>query len=75
MLMDLFYSLASSDVFHKKGEDNMNAAGMTFVLTGVSGVLGMKFFQNLVTDGSISEDELDGTRKNLSTVIATLKKH
>lgn len=52
----------------------MNAAGMIVALSGVSGVLGMPFYQSLVTDGSISQSELDGTRHNLSTVIATLKK-
>jgi hypothetical protein len=52
---------------------NMNAAGMTFVLGGVSAVLGMPFFQSLVTNGSISQGELDGTRKDLAAVIATLK--
>lgn len=51
----------------------MNAAGMIVTLTGVSGVLGMPFYQSLVTDGSISQSELDGTRNNLSTAIATLK--
>jgi hypothetical protein len=30
-------------------------------------------FQNLVTDGSINQDELDGTRSNLSTIVAILK--
>lgn len=51
----------------------MNAAGMIFVLSGVSAVVGMPFYQSLVTDGSISQSELDGTRHNLSSVIATLK--
>ena len=51
----------------------MNAAGMTFVLGGVSAVLGMPFFQTLVTNGSIGQDELDGTRSDLSAVIVTLK--
>lgn len=51
----------------------MNAAGLTFVLSGVSAVLGMPFFQTLVTDGSIRQDELDGTRNNLSAAITTLK--
>lgn len=51
----------------------MNAAGMVFTLKGVSAVLGMPFYQSLVTDGSISQDELDGTRGNLSAVITTLK--
>jgi hypothetical protein len=52
----------------------MNAAGLAVVLTGVSGVLGMPFYQSLVTDGSISQDELDGTRRYISAGIATLKK-
>ncbi|HYO99029.1 MAG TPA: hypothetical protein VER76_02340 [Pyrinomonadaceae bacterium] len=51
----------------------MNAAGMIFALSGVSGVLGMPFYQSLVTDGSVSQNELDGTRHNLSAVIVTLK--
>jgi hypothetical protein len=37
----------------------VNAAGMTFVLGGVSAVLGMPFFESLVTNGSIGQDELD----------------
>jgi hypothetical protein len=56
-----------------KGENDMNAAGMTFVLNGVSGVLAMPFYQTLVTNGSVTQDELDGTRRNLSAVIATLR--
>ena len=51
----------------------MNPARMTFVLGGVSAVLDMPKFESLVTNGSIGQDELDGTRKNLSAVIATLK--
>lgn len=51
----------------------MNAAGMTFVLTGVSAVLGMPFFQSIVTNGSVSQGELDGTRSDLAAVITTLK--
>lgn len=51
----------------------MNAAGMIFTLSGVSAVLGMPFYESLVTDGSISQGELDGTRRNLSAVITTLK--
>jgi hypothetical protein len=42
----------------------MYANGMTAVLGGVSAFsVAMPHFQNLVTDGSISQDELDGTRK------------
>lgn len=51
----------------------MNAAGLVFILQGVSGSLGMPFYQSLVTDGSVSQDELDGTRRNLSAVITILK--
>jgi hypothetical protein len=58
----------------RKDKDYMNAAGMTFVLSGVSSVLGMPFFQSLVTDGSIRQDELDGMRSNLSAIVTTLRK-
>jgi hypothetical protein len=57
-----------------KGEDDMNAAGMIVVLTEVSGALGMPHFQSLVTNGSISQGEFEGTRSNLAGVLATLKK-
>ena len=51
----------------------MNAKGLPVMLDGVSAGLGMAFYQDLVTDGSISQGELDGTRHNLSAVIAILK--
>ena len=51
----------------------MNAAGLTFVLNGVSSVLGMPMFQTLVTNGSVSQGEFDGTRQDLAAVIATLQ--
>jgi hypothetical protein len=51
----------------------MNAAGLTFVLNGVSAVLGMPDFQSVVTEGSVRQDEFDGTRRELSAIIATLK--
>ncbi|HZG51080.1 MAG TPA: hypothetical protein VEZ40_02990 [Pyrinomonadaceae bacterium] len=51
----------------------MNAAGLTFVLSGVSAVLGMPDFQSLVTEGNVHQDEFDGTRSQLSAAIATLK--
>jgi hypothetical protein len=57
-----------------KGKDNMNAAGLVFILNGVSGALEMPYYQSLVTDGKISRDEFDGTRHNLSAALATLKK-
>ncbi|HZH29433.1 MAG TPA: hypothetical protein VEY11_01455 [Pyrinomonadaceae bacterium] len=57
----------------EKGEDDVNAAGLTFVLGGVSAVLGMPDFQSLIADGSISQDEFEGTRRELSSIITTLK--
>ncbi len=51
----------------------MNAAGMTFVLGGVYAVLQMPFFQSIVTNGSVSQDEFSGTLEDLGGVIATLK--
>lgn len=50
----------------------MNAAGLIFSLKGVSAALGMPFYQSLVTDGGVSQGELDGTRHNISAVIRTL---
>ena len=51
----------------------MNAKGLPVMLQGVSGMLGVAFYQNLVTDGHISQGELDGTRHNLAAVIEILK--
>jgi hypothetical protein len=51
----------------------MNAAGLTFVLNGVASVLTMPMFQTLVSDGSVGQGELDGTRKNLAAVVKTLQ--
>jgi hypothetical protein len=51
----------------------VNAAGLTFVLYGVSAVLGMPDFRSLITDGSVSEDEFNATSHDLSAIIATLK--
>ncbi|MGC2237089.1 MAG: hypothetical protein WA584_13060 [Pyrinomonadaceae bacterium] len=51
----------------------MNAAGMTFVLTGVYSVLQMPFYQSIVTNGSVSQSEFDGTAKDLNSIITTLK--
>ncbi len=50
----------------------MNAAGLTFTLGGINAVLGMPFFQDLVTKGSVSQAELDGTRQQLKGVHNTL---
>ncbi|HEX8456457.1 MAG TPA: hypothetical protein VF656_03970 [Pyrinomonadaceae bacterium] len=52
----------------------MNAAGLTFTVAGVSGALDMPFFQALVADGQLSQNELDGTRSNLAGVLAILRK-
>lgn len=51
----------------------MNAAGMIFSLHGVSSALEMPFYQSLVTGGSVSQNELDGMRHNITAVIAALK--
>jgi hypothetical protein len=52
----------------------MNAKGLMVMLTQVSDALGMPHFQSLVTDGSISQGEFDGTRHNLAAILTTLKK-
>jgi hypothetical protein len=51
----------------------VNAAGLTFILTEVIAGLKMPFYQNIVTDGSVSKDEFDGTLGGLVAVQATLK--
>lgn len=57
----------------------MNAKGLVFVLKGVIAALEMgegpgtsSFYQRLVDKGALSQGELDGTRKNLEALIATL---
>lgn len=52
----------------------MNAKGLPIMLQGVSAGLEMAFYQDLITDGSISQNEFDGTRHNLSAAIAILNK-
>ena len=52
----------------------MNAAGLNFVLFGVLAALKMPFYQEIVTNGSVSADEFNGTIANLTAVAATLKK-
>jgi hypothetical protein len=58
----------------------MNAKGLIFVLKGVIADLDMgsgpgtsAFTQKLVNDGAVSQGELDGTRKNLKGLVATLE--
>ena len=51
----------------------MNAAGLTFVLGGISSVLTMPMFETLVINGSISQGELDGTRSDIAAAVATLR--
>lgn len=51
----------------------MNAAGLTFVLGGISSVLGMSFFQAEVVAGGVSQEEFTGTQSDLAAVIVTLK--
>ena len=52
----------------------MNAAGLNFVLFGVIAALKIPYFQSIVTNGSVSKDEFNGTVHNLDAVAATLKK-
>jgi hypothetical protein len=53
----------------------MNAKGLPVMLQGVLATLEMaSIYQKLVTDRTISQGELDGTRHNLKATIATLKK-
>ena len=52
----------------------MNAAGLTVILAGVIARLKMAFYESLVTNGSVSKDEFEGTLGNLISVEATLKK-
>jgi hypothetical protein len=51
----------------------VNAAGLTAVLNGVIARLKMPFYQSIVTDGSVSQDEFHGTLSGLVAVQATLK--
>jgi hypothetical protein len=58
----------------------MNAKGLPFILKGVIADLDMgtspnspSFYQKLVTDGAVSQNELDGTRHNLKALVATLE--
>jgi len=52
----------------------MNAKGLTMVLSGVSARLHMAFYETLVTNREIKQDELDGTRKLAVSAIAILRK-
>ncbi len=51
----------------------MNAKGLPVMLQGVLAGLEMAFYQTLITDGSVSQGEFDGTLHNLRAAIATLK--
>jgi hypothetical protein len=51
----------------------VNAAGLTFLLSSVVAGLNMAFYQNIVTEGSVSQDEFDGTLANLTAIHATLR--
>lgn len=52
----------------------MNAAGLTAVLNGVIAGLKTPFYKSIVTNGSVGQDEFDGTLGGLIAVQATLKK-
>jgi hypothetical protein len=51
----------------------VNAAGLRVVLSGVIARLKMAFYREIVTNGSVSKDEFDGTLGGLIAVEATLK--
>ena len=51
----------------------MNAAGLTVVLNSVIARLQMPFYQSIVTNGSVSQDEFDGTLGGLVAVGTTLE--
>ena len=51
----------------------MNAAGLTFTLTGVAGVINSSaFFDQLVNEG-VSPNELTGTRQEANALVNALK--
>jgi hypothetical protein len=50
----------------------MNALGLNAVLMQITANLGMPFYQSIVTNGSVSQDEFDGTRNNISAARAIL---
>ena len=52
----------------------MKAQGMIVLVNTLTGDLGMPFYQSLVTDGSISRGEFDGTRSHLAAIVAALRK-
>jgi hypothetical protein len=57
----------------------MNAKGLTWTLAGIIADLDMtpagspSFYQKLVTDGAVSQGELDGTRNILKSAEAILR--
>ena len=51
----------------------MNAAGVVFAVAAVAGALDLPHFQTLVANGSISQDEFDGTQSNLKSALTTLR--
>jgi hypothetical protein len=57
-----------------KGEDDMDASGLTTFMGYIAKLLEEPLFQGLVTKGSISQSELDSTRKNLAGIYAILEK-
>jgi hypothetical protein len=71
--LNLTFSVSQQD------KNNMNAKGLPFTLGGVLADLDMtpvgspSFYQKLVSDGAVSQGELDGTRNNLRAFIAILK--
>ena len=43
------------------------------MLNEVSSALGMPYYQSLIKDGTISQGEFDGTRKNIAVALAALQ--
>ena len=52
----------------------MDASGLTTFMGYIAKELEHPFFQDLVAKGSVSQSELDSTRKNLAGIYATLLK-
>jgi hypothetical protein len=52
----------------------MNAAGLTFALSGIVAGLKHPALERLVADGKISQSEYHGTTANLDAALATLRK-
>jgi predicted translin family RNA/ssDNA-binding protein len=52
----------------------MNATGLVAAVSNVVAVLSMPHMREVVTNGSVKNDEFDGTLESLETIHATLKR-